>query len=447
MNDFLDKFGRRYMGESEYDPRTAQFGSRPGADVRRDIAEARGQSNQTRGMQGELGTALMDRALGRGGPSVAELQMQAGTAEAQRNALGMAAGARGVSRASAYRQAANAQSQMAADAVSKGAMLRASEQMAAQGLASQHWQAQRMADLQAQGLSIQEASARMQAEVARMQAMAQVSEGEATRGQKAAGGILTAVGGLLSDMRAKENIQPAGQTYGEQLGQALGGANYASYPGGPTRYNAGLSGGYQDPAALDAQMMSARQQNPYQQPQRNAPQEGGGLDLAGALGILSDRRAKELGAENEQLKAKLDDLGTALVSQISGEPPTKRFPDAMPPAPPAARFQYKPEFAARYGEDTAPRFGVMAQDAARHPVYAPAVQQGPDGMLGFDRDKLEQANTAMVGIEDQRIRGLEQNWDELAEALKRRGALKGKGKQMADLDAMGARAERRASGF
>lgn len=539
----LEDFGAAYAGKPDYEP-TDPFHLGKGPRYDEELARELG----TRGRQVELNDAITQRALGKGGPSVAELQQRAGIQQASAAAMGLAASARGSNRALAQRGAQSAQANLAADAASKGAMLRASEQIAAQGLASQNWQAMRMADLQDRGLSFQESKAVLDAEVARMNARTQAESQEAERAQRAAGGVLTAVGGLISDIKAKENIQPAGPTYAEQLN-----AQVANLP-----VSAGPRGGianYKDPYALDQQMMYGAPQaspygaNPYEAPKPQQQEGGGGgiADFFKGLGsvsdarakegafaaglvqgatlgvsaaqpaaapamqrahvssqplfdlgsaamearvkstrkdtakrskeygakreawreaadalidarqvderdpgyappasapaspaaqppaavpaptsqqliaalaptvtyspgqIQSDRRAKELGTENERLKSDLDAMGRALTAQISGNPPTARFAD-VPSATRASlapvnpyQFSYKPEFAAKYGEDTSPRTGVMAQELLKSPAYAPAVQQQPDGMLALDGKKLLQANTAMIAGQDKRL--------------------------------------------
>lgn len=511
----LGDFGDMYAGIPDYEPTDPfKFPKPPREDeeLARELA--------ARGEQTKLNAAITDRAMGRGGPSVAELQQRAGVQQASSAAMGLAASARGSNRALAQRGAQSAQANIAADAASKGAMLRAQEQIAAQGLASQNWQAQRMADLQARGLSSQQAAAELQAEVARMQARTTAESQEAERGQKAAGGILTAVGGLISDMRAKENVSPIGSTYGEQLAQSV---SAMPVQAGPPQ---GM--GYRDPYALDASMMPGQPQtnpygpNPYQQPQPQQQQGGGGMDLGAALqgagGILSDRRAKErafregaavgyAGAasslfsplavpaaasmaeqlakavpgqpmrkarissrspepapapapvaaipppgyapaamipppgysipsdrrvkdENERLKDDLDAMGRALTAQISGQPPTARFDDvadstrrSLAPVNPY-EFSYKPEAAARYGEDTAPRTGVMAQELLKSPAYAPVVERGPDGMLTLDPNKLNAANTAMIAGQDKRLARDEALLAQALEAIGNKNELK-----------------------
>lgn len=204
--------------------------------------------------QSQLGTALMQRALGQGGPSVAELQMQRGVGLAQQAAARQAASARGIGRGLASYGAMNAQADLAAQGVQDAAALRAQEQIGAQGLASKHLSDQRMQDLTSRGMSIQQAQAIMdaenrarelnmaavnranetnmgainqarsnnqqtalstnqsnlEAETARRGYLTTISEGNAQRKQQGVGGIMSAAGGLLalSDVRAKQDVQP-----------------------------------------------------------------------------------------------------------------------------------------------------------------------------------------------------------------------------------------------
>jgi len=74
---------------------------------------------------------LQRRAMGQGGPSVAEQQLQAGMDTQARQAMSLAASQRGVSPGMAMRQAQQAQGQMAAQTNQQSGILRAQEQQAA----------------------------------------------------------------------------------------------------------------------------------------------------------------------------------------------------------------------------------------------------------------------------------------------------------------------------
>lgn len=126
------------------------------------------QQQAQNAQQSQLGSALMQRALGTGGPSAAELQMQRGLGQAQTAAGSLAASQRGVGAGLALRNAQNAQAQMAGQNLDQTAQLRANEQIAAQQglgnlLAQQRQQniGQQQAGMQGQG-DIQKVNAGLQ---------------------------------------------------------------------------------------------------------------------------------------------------------------------------------------------------------------------------------------------------------------------------------------------
>lgn len=91
----------------------------------------------------QLTQALLARAQGRGGPSVAEQQMQQGLEQQVSQAQGMAAAQRGMSPALAARQAQLAAAQAGAQMNQQAGILRAQEAMGAEQLAQQGIQSQR----------------------------------------------------------------------------------------------------------------------------------------------------------------------------------------------------------------------------------------------------------------------------------------------------------------
>lgn len=82
--------------------------------------------------QEQLAGYLGQRAMGAGGPSAAELQLQQGLGRAQQGAMGLASSVAGTSPALAMRRAMQAQSAMAAQTQQQASVLRAQEQLAAQ---------------------------------------------------------------------------------------------------------------------------------------------------------------------------------------------------------------------------------------------------------------------------------------------------------------------------
>lgn len=92
-----------------------------------DYTSALASSRQAREQQQGLVRTLQDAVAGRG-PSAAELQMNAGTAQAAKNALNVAASARGGNYAGAAAAAQGANAMGAQQAVQDAAVLRAQEQ-------------------------------------------------------------------------------------------------------------------------------------------------------------------------------------------------------------------------------------------------------------------------------------------------------------------------------
>lgn len=108
--------------------------------------------NQTdaRYKQADLATYFAQQAMGQGGPSVAQRQMQAGLDQATNNAMGIAASSR-TNPAAAARAAIQAQGQMAAQTNQQAGILRAQEQLDAGNLAMQAGQGLRAQDIDSYG--------------------------------------------------------------------------------------------------------------------------------------------------------------------------------------------------------------------------------------------------------------------------------------------------------
>lgn len=369
--------GEKFIGENPYNPEAGQINANQ-ANAERFYGQQIGKQ------QGEFSNYLRNAVAGQG-PTVAGQQMAAGRAQAIQAARSQAASARGGNVALANRMGATGQAQAVQNANRDAAMLRAQEQISREQLLMQQQQNQRMAELQARGLSIDQAKAQLAAETAAMQARTQISEGEANRGQGPAAAAMGAVAGLLaSDIRAKEDIQPA---YGAQLREAL-----SVQP--PPQQAA--------PAAPPVQSQPVS----FQQPQQA---QGGGSSgaLGGLIGsFLSDRRAKMAEREVQSLREELDTIHKTLPEMIRGGAPSaeqsRQDLDAVQPY----TYRYKPEAAAAMGTDTAPRAGVMAQDLQKSPAYQASVVNTPQG-LALDKERLLSANTAELGGLDKRLKDIE----------------------------------------
>src|SRR5262245_51741648 len=150
--------GQAVAGDEGY---TANF---PGYHGEMSYEDKQNALNDRR-RQKELGHAIQDRALGRGGPSVAELQMQRGMNVAQQRLRQQAVSGRGMNRAGAQRAAIRGSSDMYMQANEQAGLMRAQEQIAAQQLASQHYRDMRQQDLLSRGYGIEEAKAILDSEM------------------------------------------------------------------------------------------------------------------------------------------------------------------------------------------------------------------------------------------------------------------------------------------
>lgn len=157
--------------------------------------------NQMRGQQTALGQALMQRALGQGGPSAAQTQLQQGLDQQIAASRAMAASQAGLNPALAARNAQRAQTQAMLGTNQQAAQMRAQEQMAAQesagnlynnaraqdiGLASTQGQMGLQAALANQGAGLQASQANQAANINVNQFNAQMQQQVAGQNQEAA---------------------------------------------------------------------------------------------------------------------------------------------------------------------------------------------------------------------------------------------------------------------
>lgn len=323
----FDTFGKKWMGDNEYNAEIDPLSTK-----KADQEQALGLETR-QGQQG-LGDYYRNVLSGKG-PTVAGQQMQQGIAAAGKQARATAASARGATAGLATRAAATGAGQVGLQAAGQASMLRAGEQQAAAKGYQDLLQTQRMQDLLARGYSIDEAKAQLQADVARTNNLTTIKEGNATRGQKGAGGIATIVGSAFgSDERMKTNVQPLTSNYSNMAmvqapdyGGEAGRANLNSAVSGTGTQNApppsfgeqllsrlggaAAQGGtaVQGSSPMMEQVASQQpqaSQDDYQMvemPKGESPDDGGG----GLGGILSDKHSKNqiqaLQAENDALKS------------------------------------------------------------------------------------------------------------------------------------------------
>jgi hypothetical protein len=242
-----------------------------------DFEVQRGTQQGVGGQQGTFGEYLRRAAMGQG-PSAAQAQLMSGRDAAIKASAAQAAGARGAASPLAQRAAAFSQAGSIQQAARDAGILRAQEQNQAMQLANENLNQQRLAELQNQGMSAEMAKAQLLAESSALGNQTQIAEGTAER----RGGFFA---DLLSDMRAKEDVQPV-NSFGSALSRAI--AEQST------------------PAPAPAvQQAPAYSPTPMEQPEQRAPEEGKSGIGAIVSGILSDRRAKELTSENMVLRTAL----------------------------------------------------------------------------------------------------------------------------------------------
>ncbi len=151
----------------------------------------------------QFAQALHNAALGRGGPSAAQQQLQQGLGQATRRGQAVAASQRGVSPALAARMGSQMAAGASMDANRYAAILRAQEQMQARG----------------QYMGMQQMMAGQTSAMNQLRLQKALKEQESA--QQGMGGMMSAagglIGGILSDRRAKKDIEPAGREIQEFL--------------------------------------------------------------------------------------------------------------------------------------------------------------------------------------------------------------------------------------
>jgi hypothetical protein len=361
-----------FSGQTDYRPGLGQVNT--------------GRIDQSRansmGLQNQLALAAQGQ-----GPSAAQAQLQAGTQAGLRQQLAMAASARGgaAQQAAARRQGMANAAMQTGQASNEAAALRAREQQAAQGLLSNLSLGQQQADL-----GIEQAN--LNALTSNQQQRMQIAQGNAAGKQSFLKDVASGVGAVttfFSDVRGKESIQP--MTGYEQAGQLA--VRQALPPVG----------------------VAVNQATPAPQPQQSPPPSAAG-GIGAFLTALSDERSKE---EIRSLRSQLDAV-TREADAMRASPPATGDVSAslrqlatpegsrqgLAPVEPY-QYRYKPEAAAAYGEDTAPRAGVMAQELEQSPYLRSAVVQSPDGTLGIDASRGLSASLAAAAGLDKRQRQTE----------------------------------------
>lgn len=203
------------FGQTDAEIADAEFaGGYDPNDTRNRGVEQQGQTFQR---QNQLADSLQGTIAGQG-PSVAQAQLQAQGAENERALAGQAAGARGVNKVQAQRDAMMAGVEQRSRTNQAAAQLRAQEVAAAQGQLGGVLGTQQQAGLTQQqiasGESVAQMNAQQQVNMARFQ-QEQANQGAFSNFIQGAAG---AVGGaMMSDIRAKEDIRPMDRGSGNAL--------------------------------------------------------------------------------------------------------------------------------------------------------------------------------------------------------------------------------------
>ena len=422
--------------------------SPPEADPR--LANLNLQRNAVNPLVGQL-----ENAAAGNGPSQAQNQLREGTATAISSQYGAAAtpSVGGAAQAALYANAQNNAAGLQQAGARQSAQLRAQEMTDARQQLANTLSAQ-------QGVNNTAAQQNLQQRLGNQQSAVGIEGLNQKTGQEnkggLLGGVLGAIGGMFSDVRAKEDIRPMGDSpFLPTIGPVGAG------------YGAGASGAMPPPpvAATPAPDASTTSAAPWWQSQQ-APEKKDGL--GGFLSQLSDARSKEkirtletaladanqsadtirgtdvaypdLGPRPEAPPASpgdgfsptfqgrlaawpAEDMNRSSLAAHFGRAGTPQgyreastFEDLASPAgsrralAPVApyEYRYKPEFAAATGADTAPRAGIMAQELEQspNPALRSAVVDTPIGKA-IDGKRAVSANLALSAGLDKRLRAIE----------------------------------------
>lgn len=424
-------------------------------------------SNEWRGDQRSLSQAVLDRAMGRGGPSVAQNMLSQATDQNARQAAAVAGSQRGGSSPLAGRTLAQNTMGIQQTAAGQGATMQAQEQEAAQGLAGQLigqgrqqdiglatdqaslTQQQRLANVQAQlaqtGMNDEQqraylasmfgidaanmASANhtqdLNAGVAQTNAAAQAAY-QAGQDQLLGAGITAAA--HASDARAKKNVEDASHEVVRQspdlLGRALdwltGDKSHEGQVSTWAPYGVKPTGPVQDEIDRDGEKQA------FEKSERDRYDNMSQEEINHRLQAYKDRDADlaEVWARTHAAavqKAGDKKAGDAARQKLGLMPSDERAKTGTKPAnvpgtsPASAKLQdlldslkpvtYEYKDQARFGDGK--RAGVLAQDVETSSLGKGIVGELPDGTKALDKEKLLGALTAGVGQMNERMKKLE----------------------------------------
>lgn len=398
IEEGISDFRTGMMGDN-----TMDIGNPGGGWMGTQGGEEQALGMESRGMQGEYANLLRAQMAGRG-PSLAQKQLVAGRDAAVQAATAGAAGARGANVALAGRSAGQGAGRATMGAGRDAAMLRAQEQLNAQSQFGNLAGAMRAGDMQARGITSAERQAQLNAQVARMNNLTKIGEGEAERRQQTYGGIASTVGSFFggSDPVMKENVQPVGYGTQVQTRQAQQAVNspfdrgYTAQDLSSLREAAHQSGPQADPAYKDptSQYMVTSDAAKASAMDSAQKAQGGGL-LGGILGG-GGGGGGFLGISDPKVKDNVGRMPDLVDASAQGQP---------------VSFNYKPGAAQAQGVSTDKRVGMLAtggEGALDHnPIYAPTVQKGPDGLAYVNTPQAVLANIAVTSDQSKRIKNLE----------------------------------------
>lgn len=293
------------------------------------------------------------------GQRLAQAQMRQGMGETVRG-MNAAAVGRGGSPL-AQRAAIQAGGQAGLQAVNASTQTGAAMSAQAAQLRQQMELGQLQGTLGAQNLALEERRRQDAWKLGNKQLNQQGGQFGAGMGMQLAGAGIGAVAGLaaMSDENSKTNIQPLGSA--ERLAMTQAGGAYAV-----DDYNREQAAKQQDMRLKELELAQGKEQ------------DGGGV-----IGIIAGMGSKLLGGGQKQQPSQ------GFVNQVtrySSDEDSKTgandggsaMDDALRVMPPY-QYQYKPDAAMANGQDTAPRAGIMAQDAEQNPLSAAMVRDTPQG--------------------------------------------------------------------
>lgn len=279
-------------------------GTGPGAPGSVGPANAAGVNANTAQMQAALIQQLQDQAAGKG-PSLAQMQLQAGGDRAMKQAMALGQGQRGAGAGAAYKSILGQQANIGQGLANDSAMLRLQEQMAARGALGQQLNTQagleqnnsqfNATQQQTAGqfnATQQQETARRQQEAAIAQARLQM-EMERLRAEQASknspagmvGGILSA----FSDERLKTDVQ-SGESKLYEFLDKLGSHDYKYKD---PKHGAGRR---ISPMAQELEQSELGKEFVFEHPEGKAVDYGKGFGTILAAQAALHKRLKKLGA-------------------------------------------------------------------------------------------------------------------------------------------------------